>query len=126
MISSKAIGAALAAILLAGLCSTEARAQSAPATPSATGSAESPAPVIKPVPKLHQAMPKATPQAVPAKAASAPVGNLDYPPCSKTVTDRCIQLWQPDLAKTYPQCAKVKGQSARAACIETAYKETRK
>jgi hypothetical protein len=48
---------------------------------------------------------------------------LDYPPCSKTVKDQCIQLWQKNLVKAYPECAKVKGATNKAACIETAYKK---
>jgi hypothetical protein len=82
--------------------------------------------VIKPVPKLHKAMPQAKTMGTKQEAETAPVGNLDYPPCSKTVKDRCIQLWQPGLAKTYPQCNAIKGLGARAACIETAYKEIKK
>ncbi|HUC60738.1 MAG TPA: hypothetical protein VMF53_02150 [Alphaproteobacteria bacterium] len=121
----KLVGAVAACVLVLGLGAAVARAQQAPG-------GETPAPVIKPVPALHKPMekkPEATSAAKPEameKAAPAKVADLQYPPCSKSVKDRCIQLWQRDLAKTYPQCAKIKGADARAACIETAYKQDKK
>jgi hypothetical protein len=51
---------------------------------------------------------------------------LAYPPCSKTVTDHCIQLWQPSLRKAYPACAKIRPAGERAACIEKAFATTGK
>jgi hypothetical protein len=115
----KAIGVFGAAILVAGLLGAAARAQQTPSD------GQTPAAVIKPVPALHQPKP-ITIRKAEEKSAPAETASLDYPPCSKTVKDRCIQLWQPNLAKTYPQCAKVKGSTARAACIESAYQQDKK
>ena len=115
----KAIGVVGAAILVAGLMGAAAHAQQTPSD------GQTPAAVIKPVPALHTQKPAAAPKAE-EKAMPAETASLDYPPCSKTVKDRCIQLWQPDLSKSYPQCAKIKGSNARAACIESAYQQGKK
>jgi hypothetical protein len=130
----KAIRTLGAAILVMGLMGTAAQAQ------QTSSDSQAPAPVIKPVPALHTSKPMASkpmaskpmaskPMAEPKaeeKSELAATASLDYPPCSKTVKDRCIQLWQPDLAKAYPKCAKVKASAARAACIESAYQQDKK
>jgi hypothetical protein len=109
----KVIGTALVTLLFAGPLAFDASAQS-----STTQPAQSEAPAkAKAAVKSRAAKAKAAPE------ESAPVTGLDYPPCSKTVKDQCIQLWQKNLSQVYPQCAKVKGATSRAACIENAYKQ---
>ena len=106
------LGLALAALLFAAPAWYEAAAQTATDQPAAPAQPAKPAAKAKTV--------KAKPKAEPAATTSA--SSLAYPPCSKTVKDSCIQLWQRDLGKLYPQCSKVKNSIDRAACIEGAAK----
>ncbi len=115
---SKMIGAALVALLFTGPMAFEAFAQSSGGTTSETTAPAKPKPPVK----AHAAA-KAKPKAMPEESAST--AGLDYPPCSRAVKDHCIQLWQRNLAKAYPQCSSVKGADRRAACIEDAYKQTK-
>jgi len=110
----KMIGTALVSLLFAGALAFEASAQSSSAQPAQTEAPAQPKAAVK---SHAAAKAKAAPE------ESAPVTGLDYPPCSKTVRDQCIQLWQRNLSQVYPQCAKIKGATSRAACIENAYKQ---
>lgn len=141
----KVIGIALAALLLAGPSAFEAAAQSsgnqpaapaAPAAPKAASgdqpaapAAAKPAAPVKPKAAAAAKTPAKPKTAAAPKAPAEPsaaAAALEYPPCSKTVRDRCIQLWQADLGKAYPQCIKLKGPAERAACIEDAFKQAKK
>lgn len=139
---SKLIGVALVTLLFAGAAALDASAQTsgtqpsqqaAPAQPSPPAAAAQPSPPAaadqtKPAAKTHAAAkhkPRHVVEEEPAKEEQAPVAGMAYPPCSKTVKDQCIQLWQRNLSSAYPQCAKIKGSAARAACIEDAYKQTK-
>lgn len=116
----KAVGATLAALLFTGSCAAPALSQttgnpaSQPAVPAASKAAA----------KARPVKPKAVAQPT---AAGAPAGtaDLEYPPCSKTVKDHCIQLWQRSLGKAYPQCVTLKNGEAKAACIEAAFKRAK-
>ncbi|HKO09775.1 MAG TPA: hypothetical protein VJ487_18880 [Alphaproteobacteria bacterium] len=110
----KMIGIALVSLLFAGPLAFAASAQSTSDQPGQPAAPAKPKAAVK---SHAAAKPKAAPE------ESAPVTGLDYPPCSKTVKDQCIQLWQRNLSQAYPQCAKVKGATSRAACIENAYKQ---
>ena len=128
------IGVALVTLLFAGAAALEASAQSTGTPPaqapvmapsSQPAAAEPTAPAAKThAAAKHRARPVAKKEA-PAEEAPAPVAGLAYPPCSRTVKDQCIQLWQRNLSGVYPQCSKVKGTEARAACIEDAYKQSK-
>lgn len=108
------IGVALVTLLFAGPAALTASAQSASGQPGAsTAPATSTAPAKPHMAAKHKAAPE----------ESAPVTGLDYPPCSRTVRDQCIQLWQRNLSTAYPQCSKVRDTVSRASCIEDAYKQ---
>ena len=108
------IGVALVTLLFAGPAALDASAQSASGQPGgATAPAQSAAPVKSPTAARHRAAAEEGPQ---------PTG-LEYPPCSRTLRDQCIQLWQTNLSKVYPQCSRLRGSASRAACIEDAYKQ---
>ena len=68
--------------------------------------------------KKHAA--KAKPEA--AAPAAMATGDLPYPPCSRSLRDKCIELNQRDLNRAFPSCARSAGVQ-KAACIETAFKE---
>jgi len=106
------IGVALVTLLFAGPAALDASAQATSTQPSATAT-----PAKTPAKSHMAAKKKAEPE------ASATAVGLAYPPCSRTVKDQCIQLWQRNLSTVYPQCAKIKSTVSRAACIEDAYKQ---
>ena len=108
------IGVALVTLLFAGPAALDASAQSTSGQPNASTAPAKPAAPAK----AHMA---AKHKAAPEESTAAT--GLEYPPCSRTVKDQCIQLWQRNLSKAYPQCSKVKGSASKAACIEDAYKQ---
>ncbi|MFI4988960.1 MAG: hypothetical protein ACHQF3_16155 [Alphaproteobacteria bacterium] len=112
---SKMIGVALVALLLTGPVAIEATAQ-------ASGDQQNQTTAPKPKAAVKARTPAKT-TAAPEQSTSA--AGMEYPPCSKNVKDQCIQLWQRNLSKAYPQCAGVKGADRRAACIEEAFKQTK-
>jgi hypothetical protein len=58
----------------------------------------------------------------PQPAASPQAASENWPPCSKTVRDRCIEV-NKRLNEAYPACAKIKNRDEKANCVETAFKE---
>ncbi len=58
----------------------------------------------------------------PQPAASPRAASESWPPCSKTVRDRCIEV-NKRLNQAYPACAGIKNRDEKASCVETAYKE---
>jgi hypothetical protein len=61
--------------------------------------------------------------------ADASASNLTYPPCSKSLKDKCIELGyrkQLDQAtnREYPKCAQIQDVSQKARCIESGFKQS--
>lgn len=114
----RVIGAALLALLLAGPASSDAGAQTANSQenqPAAAPKAKAPA---KAAAKSKTRAKKKTKSAMTEPLPKTDVSALKYPPCSRTVTDQCIQIHQRGIDKAYPQCAKIKNSVDKAACIE--------
>lgn len=62
-----------------------------------------------------------------APKAAPTSASLQWPVCDKTHKDHCIELgWYKRLDRetnrVYPQCAKIHGRTAKASCIEAAFK----
>lgn len=62
-----------------------------------------------------------------AAAATPKQSSLQWPVCDKSHTDHCIELGRykrldRETNRAYPHCATIKSRTAKASCIETAFK----
>lgn len=62
-----------------------------------------------------------------APTASPATASLQWPVCDKTHTDHCIELGKykrldQETNRVYPQCAKIHSRTAKASCVEAAFK----